>query len=74
MSIDRSRRITFEEVADLYNETCSGYPEALVEDIIALSGIPAGGRILEVGCGPGNATPPSGRCSSALAGRSPCPR
>jgi len=56
MAIDRSRRITFEEVADLYNQTCSSYPEELVEDILALSGLSAGGRILEIGCGPGNAT------------------
>jgi SAM-dependent methyltransferase len=56
MSIDRSRRITFEEVADLYNETHSGYPETLVEDVLALSGIPPEGQILEIGCGTGNAT------------------
>jgi SAM-dependent methyltransferase len=58
MSIDRSRRITFEEVAELYDEVRPSYPEELVEDVVALSGIPANGRILEVGCGPGNATIP----------------
>jgi SAM-dependent methyltransferase len=56
MSIDRTRRITFEETADIYNETRSGYPEQLVEDILALAGIPPDGKILEIGCGPGNAT------------------
>jgi SAM-dependent methyltransferase len=56
MSIDRSKRITFEEVAELYEEIRSDYPEELVEDILSLSGIAAGGRILEIGCGPGNAT------------------
>ncbi len=56
MSIDRSRRITFEEVADLYDEVRPGYPDELVGDVLALSGIQAGGRILEIGCGPGNAT------------------
>jgi SAM-dependent methyltransferase len=56
MSIDRSRRITFEEAADLYNESRPGYPEQLVEDVISHSKIPEGGRILEIGCGPGNAT------------------
>ena len=30
MSIDRSKRITFEQVADLYEETRSGYPEELI--------------------------------------------
>jgi SAM-dependent methyltransferase len=58
MSIDRRKRITFEEAADLYDEVRPGYPEALVEDVLALSGIPADGRILEIGCGLGNATLP----------------
>ncbi|MGB4804145.1 MAG: SAM-dependent methyltransferase, partial [Anaerolineae bacterium] len=56
MSIDRSRRIIFEEVADLYNETRTRYLDALIEDIIRLAALPADGRILEIGCGPGNAT------------------
>ncbi len=58
MAIDRSKRITFEQVADLYEEIRSSYPDELIEDIEALSGIPADGRILEIGCGPGNATVP----------------
>jgi SAM-dependent methyltransferase len=56
MSIDRRNRIAFEDVADLYNEVRPGYPEQLVEDVIALSQLPPGGHILEVGAGPGNAT------------------
>jgi len=56
MSIDRSKRITFESVADIYDEVRTGYPEELVEDILGLSGLPSNGRILEIGCGPGNAT------------------
>jgi SAM-dependent methyltransferase len=56
MSIDRSRRITFEETADLYNETRTLYPEALIEDVIRLSALQVDGRILEIGCGAGNAT------------------
>ena len=54
--IDRSKRVAFEEVADLYQEVRPGYPEELVEDILSLSGIASDGRILEIGCGPGNAT------------------
>ena len=56
MGIARSRRITFEEVADLYNETRTGYPDELVNDIFDLSAMEPDSRILEVGCGPGNAT------------------
>ncbi len=61
MSIDRSQRIAFEETADLFDETRPGYPEALVEDVLVLSGIPPKGRILEIGCGPGNSTLPYAR-------------
>jgi SAM-dependent methyltransferase len=56
LSIDRSPRFTFEEVANLYNEALPGYPEELIADIFSLSQMPADGRILEIGCGPGNAT------------------
>jgi SAM-dependent methyltransferase len=56
MTIDRNKRSTFEEQADLYEEIVSEYPEELVEDILRLSGIPSEGRILEIGCGSGNAT------------------
>ena len=66
MSIDRSRRITFEEIADLYDEVRPGYPEELVDDVVALSGIAGNGRILEIGCGPGNATIPFARRGYAI--------
>ncbi|MCC6299062.1 MAG: class I SAM-dependent methyltransferase [Anaerolineales bacterium] len=56
MGIDRSRRVTFEETADLYNEVRPEYPDQLAEDIICLSALPLEGHILEVGCGAGNAT------------------
>ncbi len=56
MSIDRSRRTTFEEMADLYNESRPEYPAALAEDVIRLSGLEPGASILEVGCGAGNLT------------------
>jgi SAM-dependent methyltransferase len=58
MSIDRRKRIAFEEVADLFDEVRPGYPDDLVEEVLDLSGIPPDGRILEIGCGPGNATLP----------------
>src|SRR5436189_21759 len=62
MSEERKNlRTTFDEVALLYDQARPGYPEALFEDVIALSGIPPGGRILEIGCGTGQATLPLAR-------------
>jgi len=49
-------RIVFDEVAALYDEARPRYPRELIDDIVSLSGIPPGGRILEVGCGTGQAT------------------
>jgi 2-polyprenyl-3-methyl-5-hydroxy-6-metoxy-1,4-benzoquinol methylase len=54
-------RATIDEVALLYDAVRPGYPEALFDDVVALSGIPPGGRILEVGCGTGQATVPFAR-------------
>jgi len=49
-------RRTFNTAAQDY-ETCRpSYPQALVQDVIDLSGIPANGEILEIGCGTGRAT------------------
>lgn len=55
------RRVTFDRVARLYDEVRPGYPEALFDDIVALSGLPPGGRILEIGPGTGQATLPLAR-------------
>src|ERR671933_1014886 len=54
-------RITFNEVAELYDQVRPGYPEALFDAVVQLSGIPAQGRILEIGCGTGQATVPFAR-------------
>jgi SAM-dependent methyltransferase len=59
---DRNRlRTTFDEAASLYDEVRPGYPEDLFDDVVSLSRIPAGGRILEIGCGTGQATVPFAR-------------
>lgn len=43
----------FDAVADLYDEVRPGYAPAILEAIVARSGLPIGGSILEVGAGTG---------------------
>jgi SAM-dependent methyltransferase len=61
-----TRRTIFNQVALEYDAIRPGYPLALIDDVIAISGIPAGGRILEVGCGTGQATLPFARRGYAM--------
>jgi len=62
MTDERQRlRATFDGAALLYDEARPGYPEALFDDVVALSGIPPGGWALEIGCGTGQATAPLAR-------------
>ena len=62
MADQRNRlRTTFDEAASLYDEVRPGYPEDLFDDVVSLSGIRPEGRILEIGCGTGQATVPFAR-------------
>src|SRR5215203_6505224 len=62
MAEERAKlRAIFDEAALLYDEVRPGYPEVLFDDVVSLSGIPSGGRILEIGCGTGQATLPFAR-------------
>lgn len=54
-------RSTFDQVALLYDQARPGYPEPLFDDVVSLSGIAPHGRILEIGCGTGQATLPLAR-------------
>jgi SAM-dependent methyltransferase len=54
-------RTTFEEVADLYDRARPEYPASLFDDLVTLCGLAGGGRILEIGCGTGQATLPLAR-------------
>lgn len=51
-----SQSRTFDSVAALYDAQRSGYPEALFADLVSLGGLKRGDRVLEIGCGSGQAT------------------
>jgi len=54
---DRIRlRAGFDRVAPLYDRIRPGYPHALFDDLAELAGIGPGCRVLEIGCGTGQAT------------------
>jgi SAM-dependent methyltransferase len=59
-------RETFEQAARIYHEARPSYPEELFDDLVALAGLPSGGRILEIGCGTGVATLPLARRGYAI--------
>src|SRR2546430_2026280 len=52
------RRPTFDEVAELYDRVRPGYPAELFDDLVELAGLNPGSRVLEIGCGTGQATLP----------------
>src|SRR5918912_251029 len=56
---DRRRlRATFEEVPELYDRARPLYPAELFDDLVAYAGLERGARVLEIGCGTGQATLP----------------
>jgi SAM-dependent methyltransferase len=62
------RKRSFDAVARLYDRVRPGYPEMLFDDVVRLSGIPEGGRILEIGPGTGQATLPLARRGFSILG------
>ncbi len=50
------QRFTFDRVASLYKAARPDYPDALVDDVVCYAGLKPNHRILEVGCGTGQAT------------------
>jgi SAM-dependent methyltransferase len=48
--------LRFDEVAELYDRVRPGYPAELFDDVASLTGARPGTNVLEVGCGPGQAT------------------
>ncbi len=51
-------RHTFAGAADLYDRMRPRYPEPLIADLAQTAGLTTGSRILEIGCGTGQATAP----------------
>lgn len=47
---------TFDEAADLYDAVRPGYPDELFDDMAKLTGLYDGSKVIEVGCGTGQAT------------------
>jgi len=54
---DRLRkRAAFDEIAELYATGRPPYPEVVIDDVVELAGFGPGSRIVEIGCGTGQAT------------------
>ena len=51
-------RVTFDGDAERYDRARPGYPAATFDDLLALTGLGPGARVLEIGCGTGQATVP----------------
>jgi ubiquinone/menaquinone biosynthesis C-methylase UbiE len=50
------QRFAFDEIANLYKVARPDYPEALIEDVVSYADLKPNDKILEVGCGSGQAT------------------
>jgi SAM-dependent methyltransferase len=54
--VERPLRERFDEDAERYDRARPHYPSALLDDVMALAHLGPGSRVLEVGCGTGQAT------------------
>jgi len=59
-------RQTFEEVPELYERARPAYPDELFDDLAELARLGTGDRVLEIGCGTGQATVPLARRGYSL--------
>jgi SAM-dependent methyltransferase len=61
VGVDAERRFlrtTFDDAADAYARSRLVAPAAVFDDLVSLGGLEAGARLLEIGCGTGQATRP----------------
>jgi len=58
LNSEMSCKTIFDQIAEDYDKVRPGYPQELIRDIISISRISEDGRILEIGCGTGQATIP----------------
>ena len=59
-------RATFEQVPELYDRARPSYPSQIFADLVSLAQLPARARLLEIGCGTGQATVPLAERGYAL--------
>ncbi len=69
----REQRLTFGEVADLYERVRPGYPDALLDRLVSGAGLDGSSRVLEIGCGTGKATRPMARRGLSITALEPAP-
>jgi ubiquinone/menaquinone biosynthesis C-methylase UbiE len=50
------QRFTFDRVANVYRAARPDYPDALIDDVVSYADLKLDDKILEVGCGTGQAT------------------
>lgn len=63
---DETRRTSFDQAAEAYARWRPGYPEVLFDRIVAYARLAPGDSVLEIGCGPGQATIPMARRGFAV--------
>ncbi|MBM2613947.1 class I SAM-dependent methyltransferase [Actinoplanes sp. LDG1-06] len=65
--------LVFNDVPELYERARPGYPDALFDDLSAITGLGAGAKVVEVGAGTGQATRSLARLGCAVTALEPGP-